>query len=51
MDSLNRNLTLKTSRVFFEQIYDHVGKIDPGDMLYLSFTAIVKCNEQLPYKA
>lgn len=51
MDSLNRNPTLKTSQGFFEQTYDHADKTDPSDMLYSSFTATVKCNEQLPYKA
>lgn len=51
MASLNRNPTLQTSWEFFEQIYDHMDKINPSDLLYSHFKTIVKCNEQLPYEA
>ena len=36
---------LQTSWEFFEHIYDHVDKLNPGDLLYSNFKAAVKCNE------
>lgn len=48
MASLNGNPTLQTFWEFFEQIYNHVDKINPGDKHYTNFKAVVKCHEQFP---